>query len=42
MQIITECLFLIPLNDTAPQTLMERTASTDPETAPADSEILAG
>ena len=42
MQIITERLFRISLNDTAPQTLMERTASTDPKTAPADSEMLAG
>ena len=42
MQIITERLFLIPLNDSALQALMERTASTDPETAQAYSEMLAG
>ena len=42
MQIITERLFLIPLDDTALQKLMERTAATDPETAQAYSEMLAG
>ena len=42
MQIITERLFLIPLNNTALQKLMGRTAFTDPETAQAYSEMLAG